>query len=57
MSNSSQWIKSSKSGANGGECLELRNNGQLQLRDSKLGEESAILDLSKEDFKAIVELG
>lgn len=35
MSNT-QWIKSSRSGANGGQCVEARrHDGTIQVRDSK----------------------
>ncbi|TMM30796.1 MAG: DUF397 domain-containing protein [Actinobacteria bacterium] len=31
-----RWKKSSKSGSNGGSCVEIReNNGTIQVRDSK----------------------
>ncbi len=33
---SQEWKKSSKSGGNGGECVEVRrHDGAIQIRDSK----------------------
>lgn len=49
------WRKSSRSGGQGGQCVEARTIGPLfQLRDSKLGNHSPILDLDATDFTALL---
>lgn len=52
----SAWKKSSRSSSQGnGDCVEVRNNGvEFQVRDSKMGEGSPILDLSSESFMALM---
>jgi hypothetical protein len=48
------WRKSSRSGANGA-CVEARlNKGLPQIRDSKLGDGSPILDLSRADLRGLL---
>ena len=50
-----KWRKSSHSSGNGGSCVELRlHNGSPQIRDSKMGDVSPILDLSRSDFTALL---
>lgn len=50
-----KWRKSSRSGANQGSCVETRANGpRFQVRDSKLGEASPILDLTGTDFTGLL---
>lgn len=50
----SGWQKSSRSQGNGGNCVEVRYDGaEFQVRDSKLGGDSPIFDLSAEDFAAL----
>lgn len=47
----SPWRKSTRSGSGGSNCVEARtHDGRLQIRDSKLGEDSPILDLSGTDW-------
>jgi len=50
------WRKSSRSGGNGGDCVEARLNvAGPQVRDSKMGEASPILSLSRSDFTALLD--
>jgi hypothetical protein len=49
------WRKSSRSG-NNGNCVEVRLAGGVpQIRDSKLGEDSPILDLDQHTFRAFLD--
>ncbi|GAB3992538.1 hypothetical protein GCM10029992_01890 [Glycomyces albus] len=50
----SEWRKSSRSQANGGNCVELRLvEGGFQVRDSKLGDDSPVLALTLGDFEGL----
>ncbi|THV42817.1 DUF397 domain-containing protein [Glycomyces buryatensis] len=50
-----RWKKSSRSSNQGGDCVEARTHaGVVQVRDTKLGEASPILDLSPADWRAIL---
>ncbi|MGH8792403.1 MAG: DUF397 domain-containing protein [Stackebrandtia sp.] len=53
---SSEWRKSSRSGqGSGSTCVEARMSGSvLQVRDSKLGDASPILDLTDSDFASLL---
>jgi len=49
------WKKSSRSGGQGGACLEARAHaGTVQVRDTKLGESSPILGASAADWAAFL---
>jgi hypothetical protein len=50
------WRKSSRSSNSGdNNCLEARvADGQFQVRDSKLGEDSPIFSLDREQFKSVL---
>jgi hypothetical protein len=50
------WRKSSRSsGADDSSCVEARTqSGAFQVRDSKLGHDSPIFDLTPTDFKALL---
>lgn len=50
------WRKSSRSGSgSGSQCVEARAlTSHLQLRDSKLGDASPILDVSSADWRGFV---
>lgn len=51
----SQWRKSSRSQGNGGNCVEVRADGpRFEVRDSKLGNDSPIFDMSTEGFEALM---
>lgn len=57
-----RWKKSSRSGSTGGACVEVRGHGGVvQVRDTKLGETSPILDASPADWRgfltAVAKLG
>jgi hypothetical protein len=57
-----RWKKSSRSGSTGGQCVEVRGHaGVVQVRDTKLGETSPILDASPADWRgfltAVAKLG
>lgn len=46
------WIKASASG-NGGECVQMRRNeDRVELRDSKLGDDSPLLAFTRAEFAA-----
>ena len=50
-----RWKKSSRSNGQGGQCVEARAHaGVVQVRDTKLGESSPILDASAADWTAIL---
>ncbi|WP_091040617.1 DUF397 domain-containing protein [Glycomyces harbinensis] len=49
------WRKSSRSGSQGGQCVEARQvELAVQVRDSKLGEGSPILDASPADWRSFL---
>lgn len=49
------WRKSSRSANSGGNCVEARSNdGQLQVRDSKLGDASPVFDLNPTEFESLL---
>ncbi|RRS01764.1 DUF397 domain-containing protein [Glycomyces terrestris] len=49
------WKKSSRSGNQGGACVEARaHSGVAQVRDTKLGESSPILEASAADWTALL---
>lgn len=49
------WKKSSRSGTSGGNCLEVsRSSDQHAFRDSKLGADSPVLIVSKEQYKSFI---
>ena len=49
----SPWRKSSRSGGQGN-CLEVRLKGTPEVRDSKMGDASPVLVLSRNDFVALL---
>lgn len=50
-----RWKKSSRSGQEGGACVEVRGHaGVVQVRDTKLGETSPILDASPADWRGFL---
>ena len=50
----SAWRKSSRSGSQN-QCVETRTKqGTMQVRDSKLGDSSPVLDLSTADFVGLL---
>ncbi|THV43437.1 DUF397 domain-containing protein [Glycomyces buryatensis] len=52
---SREWKKSSRSGNNGGDCVEARAlEDVVQVRDTKLGDASPILDASPADWRAFL---
>lgn len=49
---SSDWRKSTRSGNNGGECVEVASEAaQTLVRDSKLGETSAVISVGSDAWK------
>ncbi|WP_112135941.1 DUF397 domain-containing protein [Glycomyces dulcitolivorans] len=49
------WKKSSRSNSQGGACVEARaHEGVAQVRDTKLGESSPILEASAADWTAFL---
>ncbi|GAB4004550.1 hypothetical protein GCM10029992_49910 [Glycomyces albus] len=50
-----EWRKSSRSADSGGNCVEVRADGEgFQVRDSKLGDDSPIFDLTTEGFATLM---
>lgn len=55
MSQWSQWRKSSKSGTNGGQCVEFRADGvTVEMRDSK-DPTGPVLAFPKETWRAFID--
>jgi hypothetical protein len=51
----SEWIKASASSGSGGECVEMRRNGDaVQVRDSKDLGEGPILSLTPAAFQELL---
>jgi hypothetical protein len=51
-----EWRKSSRSQGSGNNCVETRVfDGAPQVRDSKMGDASPILQLSRSDFAALLD--
>lgn len=47
------WIKASKSGSNGGDCVEMRGRSELvEVRDTKAQDEGPTLGFTKAEFAA-----
>ena len=52
---SQEWKKSSKSGGNGGSCVEVRRHGEaIQVRDSK-DPTGPVLTFTQAEWKAFAE--
>ncbi|WP_199036386.1 DUF397 domain-containing protein [Glycomyces salinus] len=50
-----EWKKSSRSDNQGGACVEVRaHNGVVQVRDTKLGDTSPVLDASPAAWRALL---
>lgn len=51
-----EWQKSSRSGGNGGDCVEVRltPEGDVQVRDSKLSEDSPIFGMKPDMYRALL---
>jgi len=50
------WVKASRSGSNGGQCVELRqDNGMIEVRDSKDKGSGPILRFTDVEFAAFLE--
>ncbi len=55
MSTYTPWIKASKSGGNGGNCVQVRRHGdRIEIRDSK-NPEGAILSFTTAEFDAFLD--
>lgn len=51
----SPWRKSTRSGGQGGQCVEARTNlGRFEVRDSKLAEGSPILAMSADEWRGFL---
>lgn len=49
------WKKSSRSGGDGGNCVETRwNDGRREIRDSKLGDASPVLSFDPDAVAALL---
>jgi len=52
-----EWRKSSRSGGQGGNCAKARlGRTGVQVGDTKLGENSPVLEVSPDDWKATLRL-
>ncbi|WP_199042734.1 DUF397 domain-containing protein [Glycomyces salinus] len=52
---SNEWKKSSRSGGQGGACVEVRaHNHIIQVRDTKLGADSPVLNVSPAEWAALL---
>jgi hypothetical protein len=50
------WIKATKSTGNGGDCFEVRrHNGQIEVRDSKQGDNGPTLRFTTAEFDALLD--
>jgi len=51
-----RWRKSSRSsGNNNSDCVEARrHDASFQVRDSKLGDDSPVFDISFEEFQSLL---
>ena len=50
------WVKASKSGGNGGDCIEMRAHaGAVEVRDTKAHGNGPTLGLSKAEFASWLE--
>ncbi len=48
------WVKAAKSGGNGGDCVEMRRNGDvIQVRDSK-HTDGPVLSFTRSEFIAFL---
>lgn len=52
-----EWRRSSRSSGQGGECVEARTSQTdvFQVRDSKLGDSSPIVTITRANFAALVD--
>lgn len=49
------WRKSSYSGGSGGGCVEVAEQpDQVLVRDSRLGETSPVIAVSRDDFRRLI---
>lgn len=49
---SPKWRKSSRSGSNGGDCVEVaEQRDRVLIRDSKLGDAGPILAVGRDEFR------
>ncbi|MEN3307970.1 MAG: hypothetical protein V7603_4172 [Micromonosporaceae bacterium] len=54
MSNDTPWFKSTKSGGNGGSCVEVRrHNGKIEVRNTK-DREGGTLVFTRDEWAAFV---
>lgn len=50
-----EWRKASRSGNQGGNCVEARaHEGAVEVRDTKLGDDSPIVTFSPNDWRALL---
>ena len=50
------WIKASKSGGNGGQCVEVRRHeGMIEIRDSKDHGAGPVLRFTPDEFDAFLD--
>ena len=53
IENTTNWIKATKSGGGGGNCVEMRGHvGQVEVRDTKDDGAGPILAFTKTEFEA-----
>lgn len=55
MTKSVTWRKSTFSNGQGGDCVELADLGEtIGMRDSKLGETSPVLNLTRDSLRGLI---
>jgi len=55
MNQNTEWKKSSRSGTNGGQCVEVRRHEQaIQVRDSK-DPDGSVLRFTRDEWKAFID--
>jgi hypothetical protein len=55
MSTDTRWFKSTRSGSNGGQCVEVRrHDGKIQVRDSKANGAGPILTFTRDEWAAFL---
>jgi hypothetical protein len=56
MSTDTPWFKSTRSGGNGGACVEVRrHDGTIQVRDSKADGNGPVLTFTRDEWAAFLD--
>jgi hypothetical protein len=55
MTSDTPWRKATRSGGNGGQCVEVRrHHGTIEVRDSKAGGAGPVLRFTREQWSAFL---